>query len=87
VNYEGSNEGVKLKPQFLEYIQAEGLSIPRQVWYIYVLRKLSSLVGKEFRYTTKTDMIRVIIGLRNKTAYETLRKAMYQEILQMATKH
>jgi hypothetical protein len=28
--------------QFLEYIRAEGLSLPRQVRYTYVLRKLSS---------------------------------------------
>jgi integrase/recombinase XerD len=58
--------------QFLEYIRAEGLSIPRQVRYTYVLRKLSALLGKEFRRTTKTDMIRVISGLeKQNTAYDT----------------
>ena len=43
--------------QFLEYIRAEGLSTPRQVRYVYVLRKVSRLLGKEFRRTTKTDMV------------------------------
>lgn len=58
--------------QFLEYIRAEGLSTPRQVRYTYVLRKLSSLLGREFRRTTKTDMIRVISDLeRQDTAYDT----------------
>jgi site-specific recombinase XerD len=58
--------------QFLEYIRAEGLSTPRQVRYTHVLRKLSSLLGKEFRRTTKTDMIRVISDLeRQDTAYDT----------------
>ena len=58
--------------QFLEYIRAEGLSIPRQVRYVYVLRKLSSLLGREFRRTTKTDMIRVISDLEKQdTAYDT----------------
>jgi len=58
--------------QFLEYIPAEGLSTPRQVRYVYVLRKLSGLLGKEFRRTTKTDMIRAISGLEKQdTAYDT----------------
>jgi integrase/recombinase XerD len=58
--------------QFLEYMRAEGLSTPRQVRYTYVLRKLSSLLGKEFRRTTKTDMIRVISELEKQdTAYDT----------------
>ncbi|MGA8905262.1 MAG: site-specific integrase [Candidatus Bathyarchaeia archaeon] len=58
--------------QFLEYIRAEGLSTPRQVRYTYVLRKLSSLLGREFRRTTKTDMIRVISDLEKQdTAYDT----------------
>jgi hypothetical protein len=60
--------------QFLEYIRAEGLSTPRQVRYTYVLRKLSSLLGKEFRRTTKTDMIRVISELeKHDTAATSLR--------------
>lgn len=55
--------------QFLEYIQAEGLSTPRQVRYTYML---SRLLGKEFRRTTKTDMIRVISDLEKQdTAYHT----------------
>lgn len=58
--------------QFLEYIHAEGLSTPRQVRYTYVLRKLSGLLGKEFRRTTKSDMIRVISDLEKQdTAYDT----------------
>jgi site-specific recombinase XerD len=58
--------------QFLEYKRAEGLSTPRQVRYTYVLRKLSSLLGKEFRRTTKTDMIRVMSDLeKQNTAYDT----------------
>lgn len=58
--------------QFLEYIRAEGLSTPRQVRYTYVLRKLSSLLGREFRRATKTDMIRVISDLEKQdTAYDT----------------
>jgi len=46
--------------QFLEYIRAEGLSIPRQVRYVYVLRKISNLLGKEFYRTTKPDMITIV---------------------------
>ena len=58
--------------QFLEYIRAEGLSVPRQVRYTYLLRKLSSLLGKEFRRTTKNDMIRVVSDLeKQNTAYDT----------------
>ena len=57
---------------FLEYIRAEGLSVPRQVRYTYVLRKLSSLLGKEFRRTTKNDMVRVICDFeKQNTAYDT----------------
>jgi len=57
---------------FLEYIRAEGLSVPRQVRYTYVLRKLSALLGKEFRRTSKTDMIRVMSELeKQNTAYDT----------------
>jgi site-specific recombinase XerD/ribosomal protein L40E len=58
--------------QFLEYIRAEGLSIPRQVRYIYVLRKVSRLLGKEFYRITKTDMITVVAALEKQdTAYDT----------------
>jgi len=58
--------------QFIEFIRAEGLSVPRQVRYTYVLRKLNTLLGKEFRRTTKNDMIRVISELEKQdTAYDT----------------
>jgi len=58
--------------QFLEYIRAEGLSIPRQVSYVYVLRKISRLLGKEFYRTTKTDMVTVVSDLEKEdTAYDT----------------
>ncbi|MGA2789492.1 MAG: hypothetical protein ABSF00_01855 [Candidatus Bathyarchaeia archaeon] len=74
--------------QFLEYIRAEGLSTPTQVRCTYVLRKLSSLLSKEFRRTTKTDMIRVISDLEKQdTAYDTkLSEKQCIKILQMATK-
>jgi site-specific recombinase XerD/ribosomal protein L40E len=58
--------------QFLEYIRAEGLSIPRQVRYVYVLRKISNLLGKEFYRTTKADMIALVSELEKQdTAYDT----------------
>jgi len=58
--------------QFLEYIRAEGLSIPRQVRYVYVLWKISNLLGKEFYRTTKADMIALVSELeRQNTAYDT----------------
>jgi len=58
--------------QFLEYIRAEGLSTPRQVRYVYVLRKVSRLLGKEFRRTTKTDLVTVISELEKQdTSYDT----------------
>jgi integrase len=58
--------------QFLEYIRAEGLSIPRQARYVYVLRKISVLLGKEFYRTTKTDMIGAVSELeKQNTAYDT----------------
>jgi len=61
----------KLK-QFLEYIRAEGLSIPRQVRYVYVLRKISRLLCKEFYRTTKTDMVTIVSELEKQdTAYDT----------------
>jgi hypothetical protein len=46
--------------QFLEYIRAEGLSVPRQVRCVYVIRKISNLLGKEFYRTTKTDGVTVV---------------------------
>jgi len=58
--------------EFLEYIRAEGLSTPRQVRYVYVLRKVSKVLGKEFRRTTKTDMVTVVSELEKQdTAYDT----------------
>lgn len=58
--------------QFLEYIRAEGLSVPRQVRYVYVLRKISRLLGREFYRTTKTDMVAVVSELEKQdTAYDT----------------
>jgi integrase/recombinase XerD len=58
--------------EFLEYIRAEGLSTPRQVRYVYVLRKISRLLGKEFRRTTRTDMVTVVSELEKQdTAYDT----------------
>jgi integrase/ribosomal protein L40E len=60
--------------EFLEYIGAEGLSIPRQVRYIYVLRKLSGLLEKDFKDATKPDMIRAVSELEKQdTSYETKR--------------
>jgi integrase/ribosomal protein L40E len=60
--------------EFLEYIQAEGLSAPRQVRYVYVLRKASRLLGKEFKHTTKNDLVTAISKLEKQdTSYETKR--------------
>jgi integrase/ribosomal protein L40E len=58
--------------EFLEYARAEGLSIPRQVRYVYVLRKLARLLGKEFRRSTKNDLVTVISKLEiEDTSYDT----------------
>jgi len=67
------NNRKKIK-EFLEYIQAEGLSTPRRVRYVYVLRKVSRLLRKEFGRTTKTDLVEVISKLEKQdTSYETKR--------------
>jgi len=67
------NNRKKIK-EFLEYIQAEGLSTPRQVRYVYVLRKVSRLLRKEFRRTTKDDLVKLISKLEKQdTSYETKR--------------
>ena len=59
---------------FLEYAQADGLSIPRQIRYIFVLRKLSRLLGKPFRRATKDDMIQVVTKIgKEDTAEDTKR--------------
>jgi integrase/ribosomal protein L40E len=58
--------------EFLEYARAEGLSIPRQVRYVYVLRKLARLLGKEFRRTTKNDLVTAVSKLEKEdTSYDT----------------
>lgn len=60
--------------EFLKFAQADGLSVPRQVRYLFVLRKLSRLLGKPFRQATKDDMVRIvsIIG-KEGTAEDTKR--------------
>jgi site-specific recombinase XerD/ribosomal protein L40E len=60
--------------KFLEYAQADGLSVPRQVRYIFVLRKLSKLLGKPFKQAKKDDMIKVVGKLaKEDTSYDTQR--------------
>jgi site-specific recombinase XerD len=60
--------------KFLEYAQADGLSVPRQVRYIFVLRKLSKLLDKPFKQAKKEDMIMVVGKLaKGDTSYDTQR--------------
>jgi len=60
--------------EFLEFAQADGLSVPRQIRYIFVLRKLSRLLGKPFKQAIKADMIRIISEIgKEDTADDTKR--------------
>jgi len=45
---------------FHRYIIAEGLSVPRQVKYIYNLIQLSKWLGKKFQDAEKTDVINLV---------------------------
>jgi integrase/recombinase XerD len=60
---------------YLLYRQAQGLSIPRQVRYIFTITKLSSLMhNKRFQDATKDDLVNVISQIeRGDTSFETKR--------------
>lgn len=66
------------KKTILSYIKlrdAQGLSIPRQVRYIFTLRKISALLeNKRFEDAAKDDLINVVSQIeREVTSYETKR--------------
>lgn len=60
---------------YLLYRQAQGLSIPRQVRYIFTLTKLSGLMhNKRFQDAIKNDLVNVISQIeRGDTSFETKR--------------
>jgi len=60
---------------YFKFRQAEGLSIPRQVRYLFTLRKLSRLLGGQgFDTATKTDLVNAVSMIeKEKTSYETKR--------------
>jgi site-specific recombinase XerD/ribosomal protein L40E len=59
---------------FLEYAQAEGLSAPRQVRYVNVLKKFSRLLGKPFVQAKKEDIVKAISKIeKEETAFDTKR--------------
>jgi len=46
--------------------------MPRQIRYIFVLKKFSRLLNKDFRRATKTNLVEAISDLEKQdTAYET----------------
>ncbi len=64
--------------EVLEYIKfrdAQGLSIPRQVRYIFTLRKLSRLLkGKDYVVATKADLVDVVSQIeKEEVSYDTKR--------------
>src|SRR2546425_12921476 len=69
---------IRNKETILSYVKfrnAEGLSVPRQVRYLFTLRKLSKLLGSQsFETATKTDLVNVITTIEGEsTSYETKR--------------
>ena len=60
---------------YVLYREAQGLSIPRQVHYIFTITKLSTLLeNKCFQDATKNDLVNVISQIeRNYTSFETKR--------------
>lgn len=58
---------------YIKFRAAQGLSVPRQVRYIYSLRKLSRLLkGKTYEEAVKEDLVNVVSDIENEgTAYET----------------
>lgn len=58
---------------YIKFRAAQGLSVPRQVRYIYSLRKLSRLLnGKAFEEAVKEDIVNVVSEIESETtAYET----------------
>jgi hypothetical protein len=58
-----------------KYREAQGLSIPRQVRYIFTLTKLSILLqNKRFKDAVKNDLVNVISQIeREDTSFETKR--------------
>jgi site-specific recombinase XerD len=54
-------EDKKTIMSYIKYREAQGLSIPRQVRYVFTLRKLSTLLEiNRFKDATKNDLVNVI---------------------------
>jgi site-specific recombinase XerD len=68
-------EDKKTIMSYIKYREAQGLSIPRQVRYVFTLRKLSTLLEiNRFKDATKNDLVNVISEIeREDTSYETKR--------------
>jgi integrase len=68
-------ESKKTILSYIQYRKAQGLSIPRQVRYIFTLKKLSILLkNKRFENATKNDFINVVSHIENEnTSFETKR--------------
>src|SRR5438132_1618663 len=60
---------------YIKYREAQGLSTPRQVRYVFTLRKLSTLLeNNPFERATKNDLVNVISLIeREDTSHETKR--------------
>jgi hypothetical protein len=68
-------ENKKTIISYIKYRDAQGLSIPRQVRYLFTLRKLSTLLkNKRFEDAVKEDLVNVVYQIeREDTSYETKR--------------
>jgi site-specific recombinase XerD len=68
-------ENKKTIMSYIKYREAQGLSIPRQVRYIFTLSKLSTLLENyPFENATKNDLVNVISQIeREDTSHETKR--------------
>jgi uncharacterized protein (DUF885 family) len=73
---------------YIKFRNAQGLSIPRQVRYIFSLRKLARLLeGKSFKEAKKQELVEVVSSIEAETTeYDTKRtekeciKCFYQWI-------
>ena len=67
-------ENKKTILSYIKYRQAQGLSIPRQVCYIFTLRKLSTLLPNRLENANKDDLVSVISQIeREDTSFEMKR--------------
>ena len=66
---------------FVEIISAEGLSLKRQLKYVYTLGKLDKMLNKNFATATKQDIVKVVSTINNSTEFKEWTKYSYKVII------